>query len=190
MSTAAKPADATVTEIVPVKSGRKKLIIIIVAVVLLLALAGGGAAVYLMAQQHDAAAEADEDGEVAEVEEPKKKEPKRTPPVFLPLEMFTVNLADREAERYAQVGVTLELGDSGTSDKLKAYMPAIRNDILMLLAHKKSSELQERAGKLTLAREIRRVALKPLSTDGAEANLRDDDDAPVRAVHFSSFIIQ
>ena len=30
-------------------------------------------------------------------------------PAFVPLDPFTVNLADREAERYAQVGITLEL---------------------------------------------------------------------------------
>jgi flagellar FliL protein len=108
--------------------------------------------------------------------------------VFLPLDMFTVNLADREAERYAQVGVTLELSDSKTSDVLKAYMPAVRNDILMLLAHKKASELQDRAGKLALAREIREAAMKPLSDDGDDKEA--DDESPVRAVHFSSFIIQ
>jgi flagellar FliL protein len=106
--------------------------------------------------------------------------------VFLPLEMFTVNLADRESERYAQVGITLELADSKAGDTLKAYMPAVRNDILMLLAHKKASELQERNGKLALAQEIRRAAMKPLSDDDSEP----DDDAAVRAVHFSSFIIQ
>ena len=68
----------------------------------------------------------------------------------------------------------------------KGAMPAVRNDILMLLAHKKAAELQERAGKVALAREIRRAAMKPLDDSDAES----DDDAPVRAVHFSSFIIQ
>ena len=94
----------------------------------------------------------------------KKKGDKQHLPVFLPLDLFTVNLADRDAERYAQVGVTLELADPKTSDLLKAYMPAVRNDVLMLIAHKKAAELQDRAGKLELAREIRRVALKPLGT--------------------------
>jgi flagellar FliL protein len=105
--------------------------------------------------------------------------------------MFTVNLADRESERYAQVGITLEIDDSKTSDHLKAYMPAIRNDILMVLAHKKAAELQDREGKLELAREIKRAALKSLhagESEGSEDN--DDDDDEVHAVHFSSFIIQ
>jgi flagellar basal body-associated protein FliL len=56
----------------------------------------------------------------------------------------------------------------------------------MLIAHKKASELQDREGKLELAREIRRAAMKPL--DDADDNT--GDESPVRAVHFSSFIIQ
>jgi flagellar FliL protein len=141
-------------------------------------------------QQRKAAAEADE-GEVHEVQH-KKKDEKKSAPVFLPLDIFTVNLADREAERYAQVGVTLELADTKTSDQLKTYMPAIRNDILMLLAHKRADELQERDGKLTLAREIRRAAMKPLlAVEDKDGDGKDEaDEEPVRAVHFSAFIIQ
>jgi flagellar basal body-associated protein FliL len=56
----------------------------------------------------------------------------------------------------------------------------------MLLAHKKAAELQEHSGKLELAREIRRAAMKPLD----DAEHESESDAPVRAVHFSSFIIQ
>ena len=52
----------------------------------------------------------------------------------MPLDPFTVNLADRDAERYAQVGMTLELADPKAADLLKAYMPAIRNNILLVLA--------------------------------------------------------
>ena len=44
---------------------------------------------------------------------------------------FTVNLADRDAERYAQLGVTLELDDTKTGDLVKAYMPAIRNKTVL-----------------------------------------------------------
>ncbi len=86
------------------------------------------------------------------------------------------------------MGITLEVADNKTSDLLKAYMPALRNDVLMLIAHKKAADLQERAGKLELAREIKRAALKPLA-DAADTG-DDGDDAPVRAVLFSSFIIQ
>jgi flagellar protein FliL len=193
MSIAATPADASVTDAVPVARGKKKLIIIIAAALLLVLTASGGAAYYFWLRTPHATPEAAEnDAADAPPAEPRKKEARRSAPVFLPLELFTVNLADREAERYAQVGVTLEVADTKTSDQLKAYMPVIRNDILMLLAHKRAAELQERAGKVALAREIRRAALKPLAADASDPPAGDSeaDDEPVRAVHFSSFIIQ
>ena len=194
MATTAVPAEAPPEDAKPAGKGKKRLILIAAAAALVLLLAAGGGAAWWMMKKN---AKSAEDGEVAEASDAdaddhaeakakKKKDDKKHAPVFLPLEMFTVNLADREAERYAQVGITLELADAKTGDQLKAYMPVIRNDILMLLAHKKAAELQERAGKVTLAREIRRAAMKPLD----DADAEPDDDAAVRAVHFSSFIIQ
>ena len=194
MATTATPAQPPAAEETPPPAkGKKKLILIIAAAALVLVLGGGGAAFWLLgSKKHDDAEESAEGNEppaeeVAEVKAKKHKDDKKHAPVFLPLDMFTVNLADREAERYAQVGITLELADNKASDQLKAYMPAVRNDILMLLAHKKASDLQDRAGKLELAREVRRAAMKPLADD---EDSEPDDDAPVRAVHFSSFIIQ
>jgi flagellar FliL protein len=185
---ATTPAPAAEDAPAPAK-GKKKLILIAALALLLLALGGGGAAFWVLQKKAEVAADAEgsDDDTVAEAQPKKKKGDKQHLPVFLPLDMFTVNLADRDAERYAQVGVTLELADTKTSDLLKAYMPAVRNDVLMLIAHKKAAELQDRAGKLELAREIKRVALKPLEdNDDKDAG----DDVPVRAVHFSSFIIQ
>ena len=182
------PAPAEVAPAPP--KGKKKLIVIAALALLVLALVGGGAAFWLVQKKAGASAEADgDDGDTtADARPHKKKGDKQHLPVFLPMDMFTVNLADREAERYAQVGVTLELADTKTSDLLKAYMPAVRNDVLMLIAHKKASELQDRAGKIELAREIRRAAMKPLEdSDDKEGSA---DEMPVRAVHFSSFIIQ
>ena len=198
MATTAVPAEAPPEDAKPAGKGKKKLLLIIAAAALVLLLAGGGGAAWWMLKKNakaaedaevaeaDADADAEADAHAEEKAAKKKKDDKKQVPVFLPLEMFTVNLADRESERYAQVGVTLELADAKTGDVLKAYMPAVRNDILMLLAHKKAAELQERAGKVALAREIRRAAMKPLD----DSDVESDDDAPVRAVHFSSFIIQ
>lgn len=192
---AAAAADRAEAESAPSPArGKKKLILFgAVALALLLALGGGAAFWFVHKQAAEVAADpdaepGDEPEAVAEEAAPKPKSGKHHLPVFLPLEIFTVNLADRDAERFAQVGITLEVADNKTSDLLKAYMPALRNDVLMLIAHKKAADLQERAGKLELAREIKRAALKPLA-DAADTG-DDGDDAPVRAVLFSSFIIQ
>jgi hypothetical protein len=54
----------------------------------------------------------------------------------------------------------------------------------------------EHDGKVQLAAEVRAAALKPLGYEitvakkGAPGSGDDDETAPVRAVHFSNFIIQ
>jgi flagellar FliL protein len=182
----------------------KKLIIMLAAVVLLLAAAGGGALFWLKhkaAQQ--AALEAEAEGEDAAQAEPAHaKKERKGPPNFLPLDPFVVNLADREQERYAQIGVTLQVDDAKAAEELKLYMPAIRNGVLMILAHKTSAELLERSGKEQLAEEIMREAVRPLGIEleppaaaasGAAPKKRRAAEPvhnPVEHVHFSSFIIQ
>jgi len=198
-ATAELSADAA-----PKGGGKKKLIIIIVAV-LLLVLGGGGAALVMMKKKAAAAEEDAEDGGGQATAEAVHKDEKRKPPVFVPLDPFTVNLADRDAERYAQIGVTLEIDDAKFGEELKVYMPAIRNNILMLLAHKTAGDLLTRDGKLKLQNEIRREAMQPLgikmeieeedpeAEDGAKKKKKKKKPAPlypVKAVHFSNIIIQ
>ena len=201
MSAAAASADDA-----PPKGNKKKLILIL-AVVLLLVLGGGGAA-FFMLKKKPADDEEGDGGPAAHAPadvKPVKFDPKHAP-VFVPLDPFVVNLADKGVERYAQIGVTLEIQDAATGEALKAYMPAIRNNILLLLAHKSSEELLSADGKLKLAAQIRGEAVRPL---GYEVEDEDDeaaaDDAaaakkkkrkkkpqqlPVTQVHFSNFIIQ
>ena len=200
------PAAATVdaTAPAPKLGGRKKLIVLIAAAVLLLALIAGAVAMVLK-KKKVAGAEGDEvESQAPIAAETVKVDLKSvSPPVFLPLEAFTVNLADREVERYAQLGVTFELDDTKTGDHVKAYMPAIRNNILMLLSAKTAGELLSQEGKLQLAREIRREALRPLGivvqepvthAGGADAAKKKfapaPVDYPIRAVHFSNLIVQ
>ncbi|HWH75376.1 MAG TPA: flagellar basal body-associated FliL family protein [Methylibium sp.] len=182
----------------------KKLIVILAAVAVLL-LGGGAATVYLLKKRAaDAAAAAEgeggEDAGEAAHAAPAKKE-RHGPPTFLPMDTFVVNLADREDERYAQVGVTLQVDDPKAAEELKLYMPAIRNGVLMILAHKTSAELLEREGKERLAAEIMREAVRPLGIElpavaasGAAVQRKKSAEPevhnPVEAVQFSSFIIQ
>ena len=111
-----------------------------------------------------AAAELGEDEAVA-VESGSAKSDVRNVPFYLPLDPFVVNLADREVDRYAQIGITLELESGASGEQLKAYMPAVRNAILMVLANKTSRELLDRAGKEQLAREIMREAVRPMGIE-------------------------
>jgi flagellar FliL protein len=197
----------------PAKGSKKKLIIIIIAAVLVLVLGGGGAAMLLLkkkpAEGEEDAGDGHSTAEAAEPAKTKAKNDPKHPPIFLPLDPFTVNLADKESERYAQIGITLEIDDAKTADELKVYMPAIRNNILMVLAHKTAAEILTREGKEKLARSILVAAVRPLGFEVAEELVEPEASAaeaaakkkkknkkaaapalPVTAVHFSNFIIQ
>jgi len=198
------------------KKGSKKLIIIIAAVALLLVVGGGGAFFMMKKKAADAEAAAaadDEDGGKPAKEAKKPEHGKGehgSPPAFVPLDPFVVNLADRDSERFAQVGITLQVDDPHMAEEMKAYMPAIRNAVLLILSHKSSDELLSAEGKQKLAQEIRREAARAMGyevEDPEEDNPdAEDTDAPKKKkkkkkkhvepynpivqVHYSNFIIQ
>ena len=201
------------------KKGPKKLIIIIAAVVLLLVVGGGGAAFFMMKKKAaDAAAAAAEDGGDGAAEEEHAKPTGHTkdehaaPPSFVPLDPFIVNLADKDAERFGQIGITLQVDDPKLAEQFKVYMPAIRNAILMILSHKSSEELLTQEGKEKLAVEIRREAARAMGYEVEEAEdleaaaEPEEEDPPKKKkkkkkkkvviynpivhVHYSNFIIQ
>jgi flagellar FliL protein len=205
----AAPPDAVDAPVAAPRGKKKVMLMAIIGLAVLLVVGGGGAAFYVMKQRAAAAAAAaaEEDGEDGKPAKDGKHETKtakadlKHAPTFVALDPFTVNLADREAERYAQVGMTLELTDQKSGDLLKAYMPAIRNNILLVLAGKTAAELMDHEGKLLLAAQVRAAALKPLgyevpdpaaaaSAPKPKKPVDDGDEPPVRAVHFSNSIIQ
>ena len=146
----------------PIRRPRKKLLVVGAAVLaLVLALVAGGV-VFL--KQRAARAAAAGDYEVATEQAGAHADPKSAP-IYLPLDPFIVNLADREADRYAQIGITFELDSGASSDQIKAYMPAIRNAILLILANKSSKDLLNREGKEQLAQEILREAARPMGIE-------------------------
>lgn len=182
------------------KTKSKKMLVIIIAVVALLVVAGGAAAWFLSSRANP------KDEEVVEEPEP-AKESAKTPPTFLPMDNMVVNLADPGGERFAQIGITLEVVDAKTADQVKQYLPSIRSGILMLVSQRTSGELLQREGKEKLANDILREVSKPLGfsvpvakkrviAEGEEedpeerAARRRAEKNPVKRVLFSSFIIQ
>jgi flagellar FliL protein len=185
------------------KKGKKKLIVIGSVVALLLAGSGGGA--FFMMKKKAAAEEGEEAHSSQTAKDAAASRDPKVVPTFVPLETFTVNLADRNADRFAQVGITLQVEDPKLGDQIKAYMPAIRNNILMTLADRTAAELLEREGKARLAEKIRRETSRALgyevgepkeeeatSDEGPKKKRRKkaEEALPVTAVHFSNFIIQ
>jgi flagellar FliL protein len=208
---AAAAADAAPA---PKSGGKKKLIIIIVAALVLLGAAGTGAVIVMKKRAAEAAAAAEDAGDEAGAAGAKHEakaaghDEHKVPPVFVPLDPFVINLADHDADRYAQIGITLQVLDAHVGDEITNYKPTIRNNILMLLAHKTSADLAGREGKELLAREVRIESLRAMgytveddeasAAEGASApkpkakkkSKAKEEEMPITSVQFSSFIIQ
>lgn len=195
MATPAPAADAA-----PKGGGKKKLIIIVAAVLVLVL--GAGAALLVLKKKP--AEEGDEETAAAVEAPAKKKGGEAKAPTFVPLDPFTVNLADKEVDRFAQIGIILQVEDEKASEEIKGFLPAIRNNILMVLSHKSSGDLLTREGKEQLAKEILRESSRAM---GIEMDDEDEDkpaadekpkkkkkkahvESPISQVLFSTFIVQ
>ena len=187
-----KPDTNEADEAAP-SSGKKKLmVIIVIALVALLILAVAGW--FYVSRQH--AAELDDDGEeiVQAAGAPKG------PPTYLPLDTMVVNLADPGGEKVVQIGVTLELIDNKAPDRVKPYLPAIRNSVLLLVSQSNSEELLKREGKEKLATDILAEASRHFVSGNAKADDKskkkksgdkaENEESPIRKVLFFSFIVQ
>lgn len=197
MSAAAATADAEA----PAKPKSKKLLFIIIGVVVVLALLAGGAAFFLMKQSH-----ADEGEDGATTEEHADEAPKhdaKHPPSFLPLDSMVVNLADPGGNRFAQLGITLQVTDPKIAEDLKVFMPSIRNGILILISQRTADDMLGIAGKEALAQaiigEISHVmgyeyedpnAEPEPAPKGKKAKRKAAPPNPITGVLFSSFIVQ
>jgi flagellar FliL protein len=170
------------------KPNKTKLIVIVAAALALLG-GGGGAAAYFMlgkkepAEVADADEQAEEPADKAAKDVVKKKKKKRTgAPVFVELDMFTANLRDTEADRFIQMKLVAEVKDAAAGEMLKTMMPAVRNEVLLLLGSKEAKDVATREGKERLAGEIVAAANKTLEGTPAAGG--------VQSVNFTHIIVQ
>jgi flagellar FliL protein len=151
-------------EAVPARKSKKKLFVI--AGILVVLLGGGGAGAWVfMHGAHDS--------------KDKSAEPAK-PPVYLPLETFTVNL--QGGEQYLQTDITLQVADPAQVEAIKLHMPRVRSRLLALLSSKQAEELSTVADKKKLAQEILAQIKLPFDTNGKPQQVDD--------VLFTTFVIQ
>jgi flagellar FliL protein len=103
-------------------------------------------------------------------------------PLYVKLDTFTVNLVADHADQYLQAGIVLQAVDEKSVDRIKLYMPAIRNHLLLLLSSQHASDLTPVAGKQKLMDEI--LAAARAAVPGPQPNHGID------GIYFSSFVIQ
>lgn len=168
----------------------KKMLMLVLVGVIVLALAGAGGWIFLSKKNAVEDEEAEEEAATQQVAE------SSGPPTYLPLENMVVNLADPGGDRVAQIGVTLELSGTAATDVVKAYLPTIRSEILMLISQRTADELLTREGKEKLATDIIAETSKHFPGGGVAPKKggknakKNDSGKPIRGVLFSSFIVQ
>lgn len=144
---------------------RRRRIVIAAAAVGLAAAAAGGAAWFFMPAEGDATEAA------AEAPAPPSSS---APPQYLALSpAFVVNLSDTETMRYLQVDIEVMARDAAVLDAVKAHLPIIRNDLLLLMGQQKSADLETREGKEKLQAaalaEVQRILTEQTGKAGVEA---------------------
>ncbi|WP_038489809.1 flagellar basal body-associated protein FliL [Janthinobacterium agaricidamnosum] len=153
----------------PAGGSKKKLLMIVLAAVLVAGGGGGGAAWFFLHGK-------------PEGEPHKKVAAKSGPPVFVPIEPFTVNLQPENGEQYLQVAFTLQVNGAEQVELIKENMPKVRSRLLLLLSGKKASDLNTVEGKHQLAQEIIAQVKQPFEEKGAPQDVSE--------VLFTAFIIQ
>lgn len=104
------------------------------------------------------------------------------PPIFVPLDAFTVNLKSEDGDRFLHTGLSLKVADAETQARLAQYQPEARSRILLLLSARQPAELSTVEGKHKLAQDIRNAVSQPFAAGLPPQKIVD--------VLFTSFVVQ
>jgi flagellar FliL protein len=96
------------------------------------------------------------------------------------VDTITVNLV-APTPKFIAVEMVLKLAKPEVGEKVKAYMPVIRNNMILLLTTKEPKQLEPIEGKQKLVQEAKQTINQALELDEKEG---------VTDVLFTSFIIQ
>jgi len=104
------------------------------------------------------------------------------PPIFVPLDAFTVNLKGEDGDRFLHTGLSLKVADSDTQARLAQYQPEARSRILLLLSARQPADLATVEGKRKLAQDIQAAVSQPFAPSLPPQKILD--------VLFTSFVVQ
>lgn len=150
-------------------AGKKHLILYIIIAVLVLLLAGAGAAFFLLKGEAGGTADADKTAAVK-------------PAHYLALDKLVVNFGPGSPVRFLQVNLQVMSHDPLALKAMETHMPAIRNDILLLLGGQKYEEVNTPEGKERLRGAILEKVQIILDTYEKERK--------VETVYFTEFVMQ
>lgn len=161
-------------------SGSKRFFIILLIMLIIASLCGlAGYTIYQINNMKSAMQHKNEDSTSAL---PKKAVPP-SPPIYVPLETFTVSLkpGENDSDRVLYIGLTLRLKDEKAKAALQQFLPEVRSRLLLLFSQQTGDELATDNGKIELMKKIKEVVNRPLT---------DNHDLIVTDVLFNAFILR
>lgn len=164
------------------KGGMMKIILLVNGVLLLV---GIGVGVFMFMGGDDAPAESADSEmlEESDAVEGEQKNKKRGTPIYVPLHpAFVVNFENQDQVAFLQVDIQIMTYDSSVEFALKTHMPAVRNELLLLLGGKQYHEINTREGKRALSQEAIKVMTNVLKEVG--------EPHSIEALYFTSFVMQ
>jgi len=167
------------------KGGMMKIILLVNGLLLIIGI-GVGAAMYFMGGEEKKPVDQEDSETLAEVSEGdevvKKKRSKKVP-VYIPLRpAFVVNFENQDQVSFLQVDIQLMTYDGAVEAAIKQHMPAVRNELLLLLGGKQYHEINTREGKRALSQESIQVIQDVLKDVG--------EPHSIEALYFTSFVMQ
>jgi len=136
------------------KPKSKKMLFLIIG--LIVVVAGGVGGYFYM--QHNAELKRQQEAEDKRPENILKKQlmerKENAAPIYIALDEMIVNLPGRGGEHYLQTKMVLRTNDGSTEDKIKTFMPVIRDKIITVLSSRQMQELATVEGKTMMAREV------------------------------------
>jgi len=104
-------------------------------------------------------------------------------PIYIPLNpAFVVNFENQDQVSFLQVDIQVMTYDPRVEPALTTHMPAVRNELLLLLSGKQYHEINTREGKRALSREAMKVIQDVLKSV--------NEPNSIEALYFTSFVMQ
>ncbi len=168
------------------KPGLIKIVLLVNGVLLILALIIG-LTMFFMSGSDDEAEAVDEEVLGETLAEPAAEQADTAinsgQPIYIPLNpAFVVNFENQDQVSFLQVDIQVMTYDPRVAPALNTHMPAVRNELLLLLSGKQYHEINTREGKRALSQDAMKVIQDVLKSVN-EAN-------SIEALYFTSFVMQ
>jgi flagellar FliL protein len=97
----------------------------------------------------------------------------RGDPHYLAVEVPPVNLGPDDPKRFLQLEFQLMSRDAKVTKAVETHMPAVRNELILLLSDQRSEELVTRDGKQALRQALRERVQSILMDNGVEGSIEE-----------------